>query len=159
MEKPTLISLYSGCGGSALGFQNAGFEITYMNDNNADACYTLKENFGPAESISPGSFYFPALFVLKEQVAAVLTKYVHVGIDLHPHQNIRLYSETLLGAIYLHFTLAILGGAEKQALCQNTFCKYGRFFIKKRRDQRFCSKMCREQAFYYSSKSKGVVTM
>ena len=45
MEKPTLISLYSGCGGSALGFQNAGFEITYMNDNNADACYTLKENF------------------------------------------------------------------------------------------------------------------
>jgi site-specific DNA-cytosine methylase len=27
MEKPTLISLYSGCGGSALGFQNAGFEI------------------------------------------------------------------------------------------------------------------------------------
>ena len=45
MEKPTLISLYSGCGGSALGFQNAGFEITYMNDNNADACYTLRENF------------------------------------------------------------------------------------------------------------------
>ena len=45
MEKPTLISLYSGCGGSALGFQKAGFEITYMNDNNADACYTLKENF------------------------------------------------------------------------------------------------------------------
>jgi len=45
MKKPTLISLYSGCGGSALGFQNAGFEITFMNDNNPDACYTLKENF------------------------------------------------------------------------------------------------------------------
>ena len=45
MAKPTLISLYSGCGGSALGFQNAGFEITYMNDNNADACYSLQENF------------------------------------------------------------------------------------------------------------------
>ena len=45
MKKPTLISLYSGCGGSALGFQNAGFEITCMNDNNADACYSLKENF------------------------------------------------------------------------------------------------------------------
>ena len=44
MAKPTLISLYSGCGGSALGFQNAGFEITYMNDNNADACYSLQEN-------------------------------------------------------------------------------------------------------------------
>ena len=45
MKKPTLISLYSGCGGSALGFQNAGFEITFMNDNNPDACYSLKENF------------------------------------------------------------------------------------------------------------------
>ena len=45
MEKPTLISLYSGCGGSALGFQNAGFEITYMNDNNPDAYRTLLENF------------------------------------------------------------------------------------------------------------------
>ena len=119
----------------------------------------LKEIFGPAQSISPGSFYFPALYVLKEEVAAFLSKYVHVGIDLHPHQNIRLYSETLLGAIYLHFTLAILGGVEKQALCENTFCKYGRFFIKKRSDQRFCSKMCREQAFYYTSKSKEVSPM
>ena len=45
MAKPTLISLYSGCGGSALGFQNAGFEITFMNDNNGDACSTLIENF------------------------------------------------------------------------------------------------------------------
>tara|TARA_B100000749_G_scaffold142637_1_gene109471 strand:- start:250 stop:1173 length:924 start_codon:yes stop_codon:yes gene_type:complete len=120
---------------------------------------TLKEMLRPAESISPGSFYFPALYVLKEEVSAVLTKYVHVGIDLHPHQNIRLYSETLLGAIYLHFALAILGGVEKQAFCENTFCKYGRFFIKKRRDQRFCSKMCREQAFYYTSKSKEVLPM
>ena len=45
MTKPTLISLYSGCGGSALGFKNAGFEIDFMNDNNADSCYTLIENF------------------------------------------------------------------------------------------------------------------
>ena len=45
MEKPTLISLYSGCGGSAYGFQKAGFEITYMNDNNSDAYRTLLENF------------------------------------------------------------------------------------------------------------------
>ena len=30
MTKPTLISLYSGCGGSALGFKNAGCEIDFM---------------------------------------------------------------------------------------------------------------------------------
>ena len=115
---------------------------------------TLNDMLHPSELVPPGSFYFPALYVLKEEVAAVLTKYVHVGIDLHPHQNIRLYSDTLFGAIYLHFALAILGGVEKQAFCENAFCKYGRFFIKKRKDQRFCSKMCREQAYYYSSKSK-----
>ena len=44
-KKPTLISLYSGCGGSALGFKNAGFAITFMNDRNRDACETLEANF------------------------------------------------------------------------------------------------------------------
>ena len=45
MTKPTLASLYSGSGGSAFGFQNAGFEITFMNDKDEDACKTLTKNF------------------------------------------------------------------------------------------------------------------
>ncbi len=45
MGDPTLISLYSGCGGSALGFRDAGFKIIFMNDINEDACKSLRINF------------------------------------------------------------------------------------------------------------------
>jgi len=45
MKKPTLISLYSGCGGSSRGFQDAGFDVKYLNDNNPDAVDSLRENF------------------------------------------------------------------------------------------------------------------
>jgi len=43
--EPTLISLYSGWGGSAKGFQKAGFKIVFMNDINKDACESLRINF------------------------------------------------------------------------------------------------------------------
>ena len=45
MKKPTLASFYSGCGGSALGFKNAGFKIVFMTDKDKDACKTLEKNF------------------------------------------------------------------------------------------------------------------
>jgi len=48
MDKPTLISLYSGCGGSSRGFQDAGFFVKYMNDNNPDAADSLRKNFPDA---------------------------------------------------------------------------------------------------------------
>jgi len=48
MTQPTLVSLYSGCGGSSKGFENAGFLVKYMNDNNPDAVDSLKENFPEA---------------------------------------------------------------------------------------------------------------
>ena len=44
MIKPKLISLYSGAGGAARGFQKAGFQIVFMNDKDPDACKTLKKN-------------------------------------------------------------------------------------------------------------------
>ena len=43
--EPTLISLYSGCGGSAKGFDDAGFKIVFMNDISKDACKSLRLNF------------------------------------------------------------------------------------------------------------------
>jgi len=45
MIQPTLISMYSGCGGSSRGFHDAGFFVKYMNDNNPDAVESLRKNF------------------------------------------------------------------------------------------------------------------
>ena len=42
---PKLISLFSGCGGSALGFKEAGCKVVFMNDLDKDACKTLEANF------------------------------------------------------------------------------------------------------------------
>ena len=45
MAKPTVIDLFSGCGGMSLGLENAGYEIVYANDLNGDALKTYKHNF------------------------------------------------------------------------------------------------------------------
>jgi len=45
MTKPTVATLFAGCGGDSLGFTDAGFELVYANDNNPDACNTLKNYF------------------------------------------------------------------------------------------------------------------
>jgi DNA (cytosine-5)-methyltransferase 1 len=47
MTKPTVSTLFAGCGGDTLGFVNAGFELVYANDNNPDACQTLRNRFDP----------------------------------------------------------------------------------------------------------------
>lgn len=46
MNKPTVISLFSGCGGMDLGFINSGFEIVYANDIFKDAITTYQKNIG-----------------------------------------------------------------------------------------------------------------
>ena len=43
--KPTVATLFAGCGGDTLGFVNAGFELVFANDNNPDACKTLQDRF------------------------------------------------------------------------------------------------------------------
>jgi len=46
MEKTlNVASLFAGCGGDSLGFTNAGFELVFANDNNPDACDTLRKRF------------------------------------------------------------------------------------------------------------------
>lgn len=44
--KPTVVSLFSGCGGMDLGFKQAGFEIIWANDFFKDAVNTYKQNIG-----------------------------------------------------------------------------------------------------------------
>jgi DNA (cytosine-5)-methyltransferase 1 len=45
-KKPTVISLFSGCGGMDYGFVKAGMEIVWANDNFLDAVATYKNNIG-----------------------------------------------------------------------------------------------------------------
>lgn len=48
MNKPTVVSLFSGIGGIDIGFANAGFNIIYANDKDYYACKTYKHNFPQA---------------------------------------------------------------------------------------------------------------
>lgn len=45
-KKPTVVSLFSGCGGLDLGFKNAGFEVIWANDFFPEAVETYKKNIG-----------------------------------------------------------------------------------------------------------------
>lgn len=47
VNKPTVISLFTGAGGMDLGFKKAGFEIVWANDNDSEAVETYKKNIGP----------------------------------------------------------------------------------------------------------------
>jgi DNA (cytosine-5)-methyltransferase 1 len=46
-KKWKLGSLFSGCGGFDLGFEDAGFKISWANDIDVDACETYRKNIGP----------------------------------------------------------------------------------------------------------------
>ena len=45
MKKPTVATLFAGGGGDSLGFTVAGFDLVFANDNNPDACETLRTRF------------------------------------------------------------------------------------------------------------------
>jgi DNA (cytosine-5)-methyltransferase 1 len=44
--KPKVVSLFSGCGGMDLGFQQAGYELIWANDFDKSACETYAMNIG-----------------------------------------------------------------------------------------------------------------
>ena len=45
-RRHSMISLFSGCGGLDLGFRYAGFDISWANDIDGDACETYRKNLG-----------------------------------------------------------------------------------------------------------------
>lgn len=49
---PRLVSLFSGCGGMDLGFQQAGYNIVYANDFDFDAQRVYEKNFGAIDKRS-----------------------------------------------------------------------------------------------------------
>ena len=48
-NRPTVISLFSGCGGLDLGFHDAGFEVVYANDIAPSVKATYEHNIGPID--------------------------------------------------------------------------------------------------------------
>jgi len=46
MKQPRVVSLFSGCGGMDLGFQQAGYQLTWANDFDETACKTYEQNLG-----------------------------------------------------------------------------------------------------------------
>lgn len=46
VDKPKILSLFSGCGGLDLGFVQEGYKIVWANDFNHWSCETYKRNFG-----------------------------------------------------------------------------------------------------------------
>lgn len=45
-NKPSVVGLFSGCGGLDLGFKQAGFDVLWANDFDKDSVTTYKENIG-----------------------------------------------------------------------------------------------------------------
>lgn len=45
-RRPTVVSMFSGCGGIDLGFVQAGFDVVWANDLDADCCETYRRNIG-----------------------------------------------------------------------------------------------------------------
>ena len=45
-NKPTVVSMFSGCGGFDLGLKKAGYDILWANDIDKDCVTTYKKNIG-----------------------------------------------------------------------------------------------------------------
>ena len=46
IRKPTVVGLFSGCGGLDLGFKQAGYDILWANDFDPDSVRTYRHNIG-----------------------------------------------------------------------------------------------------------------
>ena len=60
-NKPTVLSMFSGCGGMDLGFHKLGYEIVWANDIDPEACWTYRENIGPINEGDVHNFNVPEI--------------------------------------------------------------------------------------------------
>jgi len=99
MVKPTVIDLFAGAGGLSLGFELAGFDVIWSNDNNKYAAATYDKNFGP------GTMHFGNIEEVKEFPKADLV------IGGYPCQGFSLGGNRLVtdprNKLYLEFARCI----------------------------------------------------
>lgn len=67
-RKPTVIDMFSGCGGLSRGFMDAGYEVLLGVDNEAIALKTFKENHGEAQILQGDLFDFNTINTMKEVI-------------------------------------------------------------------------------------------
>ena len=96
-------------------------------------------SFDPDDPLGPARAY------LTQEVNRRLRGHVHLTLGSFQDSPIRFFPDSLLAAIYLRFALELAGRSARERECE--FCHVP--FPVGRRDQRFCSKSCRENAGYH----------
>ena len=70
-EKPTVIDMFSGCGGLSRGFMDAGYEILFGIDHDKDSLETFQINHGGAKGLLVDLFEKDSIDKIKEAVGKV----------------------------------------------------------------------------------------
>lgn len=77
-RKPTVIDMFSGCGGLSRGFMDAGYEVLLGVDNEAIALKTFKENHGQSEVLQ-ADLFDPATILEMQRIVSNKTIDLVVG--------------------------------------------------------------------------------
>jgi hypothetical protein len=103
-----------------------------------------------ARGFRTGDVVEPARYFISREINERLRG--HVDFTLWPFAGgpIRYVPDSLLAAIYVQFALEVSGRLGTQRECQHCHNP----FFPNRRDQRFCSKQCRELAAYYRRRAQ-----
>jgi len=105
-------------------------------------------SFDPDDPLGPARAY------LTQEVNRRLRGHVHLTLGSFQDSPIRFFPDSLLAAIYLRFALELAGRSARERECE--FCHMP--FPVGRRDQRFCSKSCRENAGYHRRREEKTVS-
>jgi hypothetical protein len=97
----------------------------------------------------------PAHYLVIRAVNEQLRGHVHPIFSATGDGQVKLLPDSLLSGLYLLFGLELSQRQPTEGACGNPKCPNGGRFFRKRRDQRFCNKNCRELAAYYRRKDVG----
>lgn len=104
------------------------------------------------EAFKPGDVLGPARYYVHMELTERLRRRVNLVVGFtgaSGHDTQMRYSPSdLVTAMYVHFALDVAGARGEERIC--AACNHP--FLPRRRDQRFCGKLCRERAGYHRRK-------